>query len=216
MIEHKTVSLADQVFDRLEADILSGKYQRGEILTESRLCSEMGVSRTPIREALRRLGQEHLIEDTAKGSLVTGITDKDIKDIYKIREKIECMAAYDAALNATSEQIRAIHEAVELQEFYNTKHDADHIRYMDSRFHDAIYKASSSSVYFDVLMPLLKKAQKYRKASIESSSRAQQSVDEHKAISKAIENHDADLAYELTIKHVQNAFNHIAENFKGE
>lgn len=105
---------------------------------------------------------------------------------------------------------------MELQEFYNTKHDADHIRHMDSRFHDAIYKASSSPVYFDVLMPLLKKAQKYRKASIESSSRAQQSVDEHKAISKAIENHDAALAYELTIKHVQNAFNHIAENFKGE
>lgn len=56
MIEHKTISLADQVFDHLENDILSGKYQRGEILTESKLSAELGVSRTPIREALRPLG----------------------------------------------------------------------------------------------------------------------------------------------------------------
>ena len=59
MIEHKTISLADQVFDHLENDILSGKYRRGEILTESKLSAELGVSRTPIREALRRLEQEH-------------------------------------------------------------------------------------------------------------------------------------------------------------
>ena len=67
MIEHKTISLADQVFDHLENDILSGKYQRGEILTESKLSTELGVSRTPIREALRRLEQEHIIEESGKG-----------------------------------------------------------------------------------------------------------------------------------------------------
>ena len=70
MIEHKTVSLADQVFEHIETDILIGKYQRGEILTESRLSAELGVSRTPIREALRRLLQENLIEETGKGSVV--------------------------------------------------------------------------------------------------------------------------------------------------
>ena len=67
MIEHKTISLADQVFEHLETDILSGKYQKGENLTESKLCLELGVSRTPIREALRRLEQEHLIEESPKG-----------------------------------------------------------------------------------------------------------------------------------------------------
>ena len=65
MLEHKTISLVDQVFEHLEKDILSGKYQRGEILTENRLSAQLGVSRTPIREALRRLEQEHLIEDSA-------------------------------------------------------------------------------------------------------------------------------------------------------
>ena len=65
-MEYKTVSLADQVFERLEADILSGRYKRGEAITEMQLCSELGVSRTPVREALRRLYQEHLIEDNGK------------------------------------------------------------------------------------------------------------------------------------------------------
>lgn len=76
MIEHKTISLADQVFEHLENDILSGKYSRGESLTESKLSAELGVSRTPIREALRRLEQEHLIEESPKGMVVVGIRDR--------------------------------------------------------------------------------------------------------------------------------------------
>ena len=86
MIEHKTVSLADQVFEHIETDILSGRYQRGEILTESKLSAELGVSRTPIREALRRLEQEHLIEESGKGSVVIGISESDLKDIFLIRK----------------------------------------------------------------------------------------------------------------------------------
>ena len=77
MRDYKTVSLSDQVFEHLEDDILSGKYERGEIITELQLCAELGVSRTPVREALRRLFQEHLVEDTPKGTMVLGITPKD-------------------------------------------------------------------------------------------------------------------------------------------
>ena len=84
MIEHKTISLADQVFDHLENDILSGKYRRGEILTESKLSAELGVSRTPIREALRRLEQEHIIEESGKGSVVIGIKEKGLV-LYDIK-----------------------------------------------------------------------------------------------------------------------------------
>ncbi len=67
MLEHKTHTLADQVFERLETDILSGKYARGDVLVEMELCQELGVSRTPVREALRRLQQEHLVEEYGKG-----------------------------------------------------------------------------------------------------------------------------------------------------
>ena len=85
MAGFKTVSLADQVFEKLESDIISGVYPRGEILTELKLVEQLGVSRTPIREALRRLEQERLIQEVGKGSLVLGITLDDLVDIMNIR-----------------------------------------------------------------------------------------------------------------------------------
>ena len=97
MADFKSVSLADQIFDKLENDIILGIYPRGEVLTELKLVEQLGVSRTPIREALRRLEQEHLIEDMAKGSVVLGITEDDLEDIMNIRHHIEALAAYYAA-----------------------------------------------------------------------------------------------------------------------
>ena len=81
-----TTSLADQVFEKLENDIVNGVYPRGEILTELKLVEQLGVSRTPIREALRRLVQERLIEETGKGSVVLGITTDDLVDIMNIHK----------------------------------------------------------------------------------------------------------------------------------
>ena len=88
MNQFKTTSLADQVFERLENDIIQGVYPKGEILPELKLVDQLGVSRTPIREALRRLEQERLIEDTGKGSRVLGITEDDLWDIMTIRERV--------------------------------------------------------------------------------------------------------------------------------
>ena len=101
MRNYKSTSLADQVFDKLENDIIQGIYKRGELLTELKLVEQLGVSRTPIREALRRLEQERLIEDTGKGSRVLGITKEDLEDIMNIRQRIEGLAAYYAAKNIT-------------------------------------------------------------------------------------------------------------------
>ena len=209
MIEHKTVSLADQVFEQLENDILSGKYPRGEILTESRLSAELGVSRTPIREALRRLGQEHIIEESGKGSVVIGISEKDLEDIFLIRKNLETLAASLAAENRTPEQLKELREALEFQEFYLKKQNKDQIRQMDSRFHRVLYKLSGSTAFYDTLMPLHKKILKYRRASIESSSRAEASVEEHRKIFEAVEAGNAELAAKYTAEHVENAYKHI-------
>ena len=209
MIEHKTISLADQVFEHLETDILSGKYQRGEILTESKLSSELGVSRTPIREALRRLEQEHLIEEAPKGNVVVGISEKDLGDIFMIRIKLEGQAAAMAAENRTDEQLNILREAVEFQEFYLERHDADRIKSMDSRFHQTIYKMCASAVFYDVLLPLHKKILKYRRASVSNTSRAEASVAEHRAIYEAIAAKDSALAEKLIIEHLNNAYMHM-------
>lgn len=211
MLEHKTVSLADQVFEHLENAILSGKYSRGEVLTEVKLCSELGVSRTPIREALRRLEQEHLIEESGKGSVVIGITEKDLEDIFLIREQIEGLAASMAAENRTEEQLKELKDVLELQEFYLEKQDPEHIKHMDNKFHLALYKLSGSMAFYDTLVPLHKKVQKYRRAAVERPSRAVASVKEHRMIYEAIAAGDAIKAMEYSKEHVKKAHAHISE-----
>ena len=211
MIEHKTVSLADQVFEHLETDILSGKYQRGEMLTESKLSAELGVSRTPIREALRRLEQEHLIEEAPKGIVVVGISEKDLEDIFAIRKELEGKAGAMAAEHHTDEQLAVLREALEFQEFYLGKQDPDRIKSMDSRFHETIYKMSDSAIFYDVLLPLHKKILKYRRASVSNTGRATNSVAEHRAIYEAIAARDCELASRLIIEHLDNAYNHICK-----
>ena len=210
-MNHKTVSLADQVFERLETDLLLGKYQRGEYLTELALVEDLGVSRTPIREALRRLEQEHVIEISSRGILVLGVTAEDLADIYSMRLEVEPMVAARAAAAATDEEIAELREAVELQQYYVGRRDSDRIKYMDSRFHELLYRASHSTVFYDTLLPLHKKVQKYRKASVENESRADKSYEEHGAILAAIENRDPDAAYAAMRTHVENAKKHIVK-----
>ncbi len=210
-MEYKTISLADQVFERLEADILSGKYQRGEVITELRLCAELGVSRTPVREALRRLLQEHLIEESGKGTVVMGISRKDFEDMCAIRLRIEGLAVRGFIEHKTEESMRELKEALDFQEFYLSRSDADHMKIMDGRFHEAIYNHCGSAILRDTLSPLHKKVQKYRRLSIEQSGRAVKSVEEHRAIYNAIEAGDADLAEKLMAEHVNNAMHTIVD-----
>ena len=209
MLEHRTISLAEQVFDRLETEILSGKYTPGEILTEMKLVSDLGVSRTPIREALRRLEQEHIIEVTQKGILVLGVSQKDLEDILEIRIRIEGLAAGMAAARITAEELEELRETIELQEFYVPKHDADRINGMDSKFHLLIYRFSGSTPLYDTLMPLHKKVLKYRKASVENEIRSTHSSQEHRAIFEAIAAHDAELAEARMRAHIANAKDYI-------
>ena len=84
--------------------------------------------RQALREALRRLEQEHLIADTGKGSVVLGITSEDLVDIMDIRCKIEGLASYYAAKNATPEGLERLRHIMDLQEFYFEKRDAEHLR----------------------------------------------------------------------------------------
>ena len=209
MMEHKTYSLADQVFERLEQEILCGKYPRGEVLTEVRLCSELGVSRTPIREALRRLQQEHIVEESGKGTVVLGITRDDLLDIMEVRLRIEGMAAARTAVRITEEELRTLRETVELQEFYLHKKDSEQIKSMDSQFHTLIYRYSGSTVFYDTLTPLHNKVQRYRKAAVENAGRAEESVQEHRAVLEAIAAHDAAAAERLMLQHTRNAKENI-------
>ena len=214
MAEFKTVSLADQIFEKLENDIISGVYPRGEILTELKLVEQLGVSRTPIREALRRLEQERLIQDTGRGSLVLGITAEDLRDIMDIRQRVEGLAAYYAAKNLTAESREELRQIAELQDFYYSKHDTEHLRQIDDRFHKFIYERSGHTVIRDTLIPLHRKTQRYRKKSIEDNSRLDCSIREHRGIYAAIMAGDAELAAELTAQHIANAKESMIARFE--
>ncbi len=205
MMDYKTVSLSDQVFEHLEENILSGVYQRGDIITEMQLCQELGVSRTPIREALRRLFQEHLIEDTPKGTMVLGITPRDFRDMSEIRLRIEELAVRGFIKNAAADDLKALNEAVDFQEFYLARGDIDQLKALDGRFHEIIYAGCGSMILRDTLSPLHKKIQQYRRNALRTPDRAAHSVWEHRAILEAIQQRDADLAAERMKQHIQNA-----------
>lgn len=214
MAEFKTVSLADQVFEKLEDDIITGVYPRGEILTELKLVEQLGVSRTPIREALRRLEQERLIVDSGKGSVVQGITLDDLVDIMNIRLRVEGLAAYYATQNMTPEGMKELTQINELQDFYYEKGDVERLRQMDDRFHHCIYQLSGRNVLYDTLQPLHKKTQRYRRNSIQDTQRLAASVKEHKAMFQAICSGDAEQAEIETCIHIHNAKENMIARFQ--
>lgn len=205
MTVHKSVSLADCVFEKLENDILSGKYAYGELLTEMRLSEELQVSRTPVREAIRRLEQENILLVTGKGIVVQGITKEDIRDILEVRLRIEGIAARYAAQRMDEQQKTALQEAVELQDFYVSRADSEHVQWQDHEFHELIYAGSGSITLQSTLVPLHRKAQKYRRASVENKQRAVQSVAEHHAICEAILAGNADEAEQRMVEHIRMA-----------
>ena len=165
MREHKNISIADQIFEQLERDILSGKYPRSTVLSELGLSKELGVSRTPVREAIRRLEQEDILEECGKGMIVVGITPEDMQDMFEIRLAIEGEAARRAAMNISDEQLGRMREILDLQRFYSEKegeNSSDQIKNMDSQFHEILYLASDSRPYIRTLLPLHKRMMKMR------------------------------------------------------
>jgi len=212
--QFRSTSLADQVFDRLENDIIQGVYLKGEILTELKLVDHLGVSRTPIREALRRLEQERLIEDTGKGSRVLGITEEDLVDIMTIRERVEGVAAYYAAQNITPEGQQELTHLVDLQEFYFQKKDTERLRQVDDQFHDAICYLSRRTVIIDTIIPLMRKTRRYRRIAMDDWNRVPKTKQEHYEIYQAIVAGDAELAEKLTTRHITNAKIHMLEGMK--
>ena len=205
----KSVSLADQVFDRLENDSIQGIFPRGEVLTELKLVERLGVSRTPIREALRRLEQERLIADTGKVSMVLGITEEDIMDIMNIRQRIEGLATYYATVNMTPEGRDELSHIVDLQDFYYSKGDLEHLRQVDDEFHDTICRLSKRTVIYDTLSPLLRKTRRYRRQAMQDAERNKKTMKEHSAIYEAIMSGDADLACKLATEHIAEAKVHM-------
>ena len=208
MEEYQDRSLRGKVFEKLREDILSGVYKENEALREITIGEELGVSRTPVREALRQLELEGLVRIIPnKGAYVTGITSKDVKDIYKIRSMLEGLCARWATKNITEEQTIELEEIVLLSEFHLQKQEKEKILQvseLDGKFHKVLYEASDSRILEHMLSDFHKYVKMARMMSVGDKNRAAESVKEHKQILEAIKQKDADKAEILANQHIMN------------
>ncbi len=205
-------SLRGRVFHRIREDILRGKYKQNEALIEIKISEELGVSRTPVREAIRQLELEGLVTSIPnKGAIVTGISSKDIEDIYAIRSLIEGLAARWAAQNITDEQISELEEIVYLSEFHLSKRNFDQLYELDNRYHEKLYEISNSKILKHVLSDFHHYVQRVRKASLSSVERAEKSILEHKAILEAMKSGDYQKVESLTNNHIINTSKNVAD-----
>jgi len=215
MITYKPKTLADQVYERLELAILSGVYAPGEVLTEKRLAEELGVSRTPIREAVSRLIYDKLLRETTNGSEVRGISAGDVEDIFEVKRRLEVPATVRAARIMEEAELRALHDVVDQQEYYARKGDAPKVRDLDTEFHDLIYAGCGSVTFQSILTPVHHKLMKFRRVSLENEGRILASVGEHAAILRAIAARDGKEVERLMTVHIDNVYKSIKEVNRG-
>ena len=202
--------LSSQVFAQLESDILSNRVQPGESLNEQKLSARLGVSRTPVREAIRMLEQTGLVEVTPhRGAVVLGISDKDLRDIYTIRMYVEGLSARWAAEHITPRQLQELTELVDLQEFYLMKGRVAQINELDSRFHEHIYQYSDSRTLSHILSELHHMIQWFRAESFQAEGRADKAVGEHRQILEALARRDGEQAERLMVAHIEKAKENI-------
>lgn len=208
-MDYKSMSLANQVFETIEKNILNGVYPQGEVLSESKLSEELGVSRTPIREALTRLETERLITTTPMGALVLGITDNDVRDMFKVKLHLDPIIVKMAASNISDEALDKLKDNIEQQSFYNSKGNLEKLRDLDTEFHDIIYAESKSPTLQYILTGIHHKLLKYRIASLKIEDRSDHSVDEHEAIYEALKSRDEMRVELLVLQHINHTYDTI-------
>lgn len=205
-------SLRGRVFSKLREDILAGVYRENEELKENTIATELGVSRTPVREALRQLELEGLVTIIPnKGAYVTGITTKDIHDIYMIRSYLEGLCAKWACEHMTEAQIDALEEVLYLSEFHAKKNHHEQMVELDNKFHELIYEGSGSKILYHVLSDFHHYVERVRKITLAMPSRATKSSQEHAAILEAIKKRDGDLAEALAHEHILSTIKNLSE-----
>ena len=205
-------SLRGRVFQKLREDILDGKYQENDELKEAAIAEELGVSRTPVREAFRQLELEGLIRIVPnKGAYVTGISMSDVADIYEIRSLLEGLCARWATKKITKEKIEELEEIILLSEFHLQKEHYDQLTELDNRFHMNLYEACESKMLIHLLKDFHQYVQKQRQQTLSNHERSAAAVAEHKSIMEAIRDGNAQLAEKLADEHICNAYRNMVK-----
>ncbi len=197
--------LRDVVFHTLREAILKGDLKPGERLMELQLAAKLGVSRTPIREAIRMLQQEGLaVTVPRRGAEVAGISQKDMEDVLQIREALELLAVRLACQNVTEEQISMLEENMAAFEETIRKKDIKEIAEKDIEFHDIIFEAAGNPRLVMMLNNLRGQIYRYRVEYLKAEESYPCLVQEHRSIVDGLKSRDKEYVMEMTRRHVDN------------
>lgn len=204
--------LRDVIFETLRKAIVSGEIKPGERLMEVSLAGQMGVSRTPVREAIRRLEAEGLVTMTPrKGTHVSELSVKDIIDVLEVRGVLDKLATGLAAKRITLNQIRAL-EAIHRQYVANVeKCNIEGAIRKDVDFHDVIYAASGNPKLITVVSSLREQVYRFRVIYMSEETIAENVRNEHEQILEALRNGQDKLASELAGEHIKNQMETIVK-----
>ena len=205
-ITNSSLPLSNNLFSMLQRDILMGKLKEGEKLTEQRLCEEYSVSRTPVREALRQLEINGLVENIPnRGSFVVGMSEQDIKDIFDLRMVNEVQAVRWAIRRITEEEMTALEETFEFMEFYTMKNDIKKMTNINKGFHQII----STACHNRMLEHMISSYQEYTRYVGEERKKSddylQILLEEHRKIFRAFTEKDEDAGAQAMKEHIENS-----------
>lgn len=202
--------LRDVVFNTLRQAIIKGDLKPGERLLEIQLADKLGVSRTPVREAIRKLELEGLVTMVPRrGTTVLGITKKHLKDVLEIRSALEELALELACRRVTPEQYE---ELVRLEALLEAKQDSDNafeLSDIDEKFHEQIYQATNNPRLIQLLANLREQMYRYRLEYMKAKDKRPRLIQEHQQIIKALKNKDSKAGRKAIYDHIVNQANAI-------
>jgi len=208
--------LREIVFETIRSAIVSGDLKPGERVMEVQMAESLGVSRTPVREAIRKLELEGLIIMLPrKGAYVTDLSVKDLTEVMEIRAVLEGLAAGLASIRIDAVEIEEL-EIYALKFHKSIEEDVDVIILRDFEFHDAIFRASRNERLIQLNNNLIEQVQRFREIYHKKVNKPKESSREHYAIVEAISNGDVDKAEKLTRIHIENTEKAILKMMEGK
>ncbi|MCF0186984.1 MAG: GntR family transcriptional regulator [Bacteroidaceae bacterium] len=197
--------LRDVVFNTLREAILKGELKPGERLMELHLANRLGVSRTPIREAIRMLEQEGLaVTIPRKGAQVAKMTEKDLQDVLEVRDALDELAVACACRRMTAEQMEELKVAMKAFEAATKGDDIRNIVETDEAFHNVIYKAANNPKLEAIVNNSREQMYRYRYEYVKDTSIYKQLIEEHRAMIEGFEKHDVEFVKKIMHSHLEN------------
>ena len=198
--------LREVVCAALRAAIIGGVLEPGERLMEIKMAEELGVSRTPIREAIRVLEQEGFVEILPRrGAYVMDISIKDITDVYEIRMALDVLAAGLAAERITEQELALLRKRLDIIREVVEHDDMGKIGEYDWAFHEVLYKASKNDRLFGIINNLREQLTRLRVTSMNYRGRIKDTILEHELLVESIASRSPELARQRAFEHMRNA-----------